>query len=129
MQVTQGKGLNPREGLQEISRLTLCLLACYSPRAYMAYHRVLAILFTVCLPVCKCPALITDNLAGYWPFDETNGGVAHEASGQGLNGSLKNFPEAKVIGSPVKSAVPYSSAGWPCSNTLACRILPSPRLR
>ena len=42
--------------------------------------------------VCQCGALITDQIAGYWPFDETGGGVAHEASGQGLNGSLVNYP-------------------------------------
>jgi hypothetical protein len=35
---------------------------------------------------------ITDGLVGYWPFDETNGIVAHEASGNGLNGMLTNFP-------------------------------------
>jgi len=39
-----------------------------------------------------CSGLISDGLVGYWPFDETNGVVAHEASGNGLNGALTNFP-------------------------------------
>lgn len=32
-----------------------------------------------------------NNIAGYWPFDETNGGIAHEASGFGMNGALINY--------------------------------------
>lgn len=34
---------------------------------------------------------LMNNIAGYWPFDETSGGIAHEASGLGMNGSLINY--------------------------------------
>jgi len=37
-------------------------------------------------------AFVLDGIAGYWPFDETDGNVAHEASGAGLNGTLVNYP-------------------------------------
>jgi hypothetical protein len=37
-------------------------------------------------------AAITDNLVGYWPFDETQGSIATDASGHGAGGTLVNMP-------------------------------------
>jgi hypothetical protein len=43
----------------------------------------------------QCSAVIFPNIfdqsAGYWPFDETTGGIAHDASGAGQNGTLINY--------------------------------------
>jgi hypothetical protein len=35
---------------------------------------------------------LTNSLAGYWAFDETNGAVAADSSGLGNTGGLRNFP-------------------------------------
>jgi hypothetical protein len=35
---------------------------------------------------------LTNSLAGYWAFDETNGAVAADSSGLGNTGWLRNFP-------------------------------------
>ena len=35
---------------------------------------------------------LTNNLAGYWKFDETNGRVSADSSGLGNAGALRNFP-------------------------------------
>ena len=42
--------------------------------------------------VARCQAVtLNDQMIGNWPFDETSGSVAHDASGHGLNGSLVNY--------------------------------------
>lgn len=38
------------------------------------------------------PNSLASGLAGYWTFDETSGGILHDSSGNGRNGSLVNFP-------------------------------------
>jgi len=59
---------------------------------------VLCILVGVALlwvtPACCSvgTSTIMDQVAGYWPFDETAGNFAHEASGQGYDGQLINYP-------------------------------------
>jgi hypothetical protein len=62
----------------------------------MKLPRLLASGLGTLLLASQCAAVtqpnLFNNIAGYWPFDETNGGVAHEASGHGLNGTLVNYP-------------------------------------
>jgi len=59
-------------------------------------HRIILIVLAALSISGRCAAVVPGNImdaiAGYWPFDETSGGVVHEASGQGLNGSLVNYP-------------------------------------
>src|ERR1700690_2974589 len=35
---------------------------------------------------------LANGLDGYWTFDETSGGILHDSSGHGFNGTLVNFP-------------------------------------
>src|SRR6478609_3116069 len=75
----------------------------------MKPHRKLPLAFTLFILVSRCPAAITDNIAGYWSFDESSGGVAHEGSGQGLNGSLVNFPggQGNWVGGRIGGALQF----------------------
>lgn len=57
----------------------------------MKTNHIVTTILASFLIISKCPALITDGISGYWTFDETSGAVAHEASGQGLNGALMNY--------------------------------------
>jgi hypothetical protein len=42
------------------------------------------------------PSVVSPGLAngldGYWTFDETSGGIAHDSSGNGFNGTLVSYP-------------------------------------
>jgi len=46
----------------------------------------------VLLPALTPPSGLANGLDGYWTFDETSGGILHDSSGNGFNGSLVNFP-------------------------------------
>jgi Concanavalin A-like lectin/glucanases superfamily len=35
---------------------------------------------------------LANSLDGYWTFDETSGGVVHDSSGNGFNGTVVNYP-------------------------------------
>ena len=37
-------------------------------------------------------ASLADGLDGYWTFDDLSGGILHDSSGHGYNGTLVNFP-------------------------------------
>ena len=56
----------------------------------------LAIITTlVCLTAGPASADLINGLDGYWTFNETNGGVLHDYSGHGFNGTLVNFPNGQ----------------------------------
>ncbi|MGA3163797.1 MAG: LamG domain-containing protein [Verrucomicrobiota bacterium] len=38
---------------------------------------------------------LANGLDGYWTFDETSGGILHDSSGHGYNGTLVNFPNGQ----------------------------------
>lgn len=38
---------------------------------------------------------LANGLDGYWSFDETSGGILHDSSGNGRNGTLVNFPNGQ----------------------------------
>ncbi len=58
-----------------------------------------------------CRTLVTPqaNLIAYYRFDETTGNIANDASGNGNNGTLQNFPAAQIntrnfSGAPIGNA-------------------------
>lgn len=46
----------------------------------------------VLLPNISPATGLANGLDGYWTFDETSGGILHDSSGNGYNGTLVNFP-------------------------------------
>ncbi len=46
----------------------------------------------ICLSVGSASGDLANRLGGYWTFDEASGGILHDFSGQGYNGTLLNFP-------------------------------------
>ncbi len=54
----------------------------------------LGIAVVVCLSASSVSAnnSLDNGLDGYWTFDETSGGILHDSSGNGYNGSVVNFP-------------------------------------
>jgi hypothetical protein len=56
---------------------------------------------------------IADGLAGYWPFDETAGAVARDASGRGNNGTVANnfFDEGQWSAGKVGGALTFRGPG------------------
>jgi hypothetical protein len=57
----------------------------------------LGIAVVVCLAASSVSAnnSLDNGLDGYWTFDETSGGILHDSSGNGYNGSLVNFPSGQ----------------------------------
>ena len=58
--------------------------------------RVLLILWSACFSLAiplraQIPLVTTSNLIGYWPFNETTGLIAHDATTNGNNGVLHNY--------------------------------------
>lgn len=46
-------------------------------------------------PDVVAPAGLANGLDGYWTFDDTTGGILHDYSGHGYNGTLVNYPSGQ----------------------------------
>ena len=59
-----------------------------------AYALFLGIAAIVCVSAGSVPAnaSLASGLDGYWTFDEMSGGILHDSSGHGYNGTVVNFP-------------------------------------
>lgn len=63
--------------------------------------------------VVQAVAAVTDGLSGYWPFDETTGTDAADASGSGNTGALRNYPtdDSQWVPGRVGGALRFWGAG------------------
>src|SRR6185503_16100890 len=50
------------------------------------------IVTVICLSTGAVFGDLANGLDGYWTFDEVSGGVLHDFSGHGYNGTVVNFP-------------------------------------
>jgi hypothetical protein len=70
----------------------------YPIRLVNAYHAWPIIAAVVCLSTATVSGNaapsggLADGLDGYWTFSETSGGILHDSSGHGYNGTLVNYP-------------------------------------
>jgi len=53
------------------------------------------IVTAICLSAGSVSGQLVNGLDGYWMFDEMSGGIAHDFSGHGYNGTLVNFPNGQ----------------------------------
>lgn len=71
---------------------TLPALRIIAALVYLAARPVSA---DILLPAVAPSSSLADGLDGYWTFDETSGGILHDYSGHGYNGTLVNFPNGQ----------------------------------
>jgi Concanavalin A-like lectin/glucanases superfamily len=83
--VLRGKGEANRYGSNQLVSIKL-----------MKTFPILGVVaFSFCLTASGSFAAIVglgNGLAGYWTFDETSGGLVHDSSGNGFNGTVVNYP-------------------------------------
>src|SRR5579859_971065 len=46
-------------------------------------------------PDVVAPPGLGNSLDGYWTFDDASGGILHDYSGHGYNGTLMNYPNGQ----------------------------------
>ena len=65
----------------------------------------------VCLAAGPVNADLANGPDGYWTFDETSGGILHEYSGHGFNGTLVSFPggQGNWTSGQIGGALPFTA--------------------